>query len=871
MAKIKEIWCMHHSHYDNGYTHPQPLLNALQCDYIEQAIDLCLKTSDYPEESRFCWTCEATYPLQKWLNTADSERVKQFKRLMGEGRISVSALPMHTTPGCSLSEMIYMLRGLDKLRDQLENPITTAINHDVNGQPWPLAQIMLNSGIDFYLTGINMHFGGIPFQRPAAFRWQTADGNHLLSFLGEHYALFSKLFYTYENDTKKMHQGIIDYTKRLEEQGYDQDYVFLTATNPPLGDNNCPDPQLSDLIRRYNDEGHEYRIRFATPEMLRDKILSNGMNQLPVYRGDWTDYWNFGCGSTSRETKTNRCAKQAIQKAEMIECICKSPNAHYDSIKEEAYLNALLFDEHTWGSSKSVTDPLGEDTYSQKIHKINMAYQAADLSSYLLSTQIEQLVDNPYQSDKPEGILVVNTSGTRQNVDLEVPCAYQEQGRHLSAVRANQYIPYHNNRNDTIHYGTIIMEPFSWRKIPFDQLERMKEEKLWLKKEYVIEKNELITPYYRIKFNPDSGRILQIHNISQGWDMLDENSEWSFFEFVRETIHPLYHQQERTTLFPRNTEMESQSISVWNHDWKARREGAKKLLDWHFDEDMETISLVSALEAEGMERLEQTITFSTKTPRIKLKVKLIKHPIDKPEAIYFAFPLHLKEHWECTYDTAGEFVKLDQEQLGKVCRDWVTVDKSVSIYDEEAGVTLACPDAPLVQVGDFNFGKENTEIKRNKNPLLLAWPMNNYWNTNFVADQFGEMEFNYELLPFNKFNTMDAYTEGLAAEKPYVIGAAISCQQEQSGVLLEGIGDILPLYIKPSMKTVEGKQGILIALRNTTDQIENYRFTVPIYQDFQVDEVTVQEKTKQSVRVVDHFAYISLEPRELRLYRILPQ
>ena len=252
-----------------------------------------------------------------------------------------------------------------------------------------------------------------------------------------------------------------------------------------------------------------------------------------------------------------------------------------------------------------------------------------------------------------------------------------------------------------------------------------------------------------------------------------------------------------------------------------------------------------------------------------MNVKLTKEPAKKPEGIYFAFPLNMKEGWECTYDTSGEFVRLDKDQMGKVCRDWITVDKSVSLYDDEKGVTLACPDAPMVQVGDFNFGKESPEIQRNKNPLLLAWPMNNYWDVNFVADQSGALEFSYEISPFNKFNPIDVYEEGLAAEDPYAIGAVVSCREETRGSLLVGSGEILPLYIKPIRKT-DGKRGILLTLKNPTDRINDYSFTVPIYEDFIVDEVTVQEKPKQSIKVLDHLATVTLQPHDLKLYRIMP-
>ncbi|MDF2514422.1 MAG: family 38 glycosyl hydrolase [Herbinix sp.] len=871
MSKIKEIWCMHHSHLDIGYTHPQPLLLELQNDYIDQAIDLCIKTADYPEESRFRWTCEATYPLTRWLETASPDRVNKLKQLIKLGQISVAALPMHTTPGTTAAEMVYMLKDLDRLRDQLDTKITTAINHDVNGQPWPLSQIMLDSGIDFYLTGINIHFGGIPFQRPAAFRWQTPDERELLTFLGEHYSLFSQFFFTNEANTERMHKGITDYVERLENSGYQRDFVFLTATNPPLYDNNCPDLELPDLIRRYNEEQHEQIVRFVTPEMLRDKLMEESIEVLPLHRGDWTDYWNFGCGSTARETKVNRHAKQTIQKAEMIECICESPNRHYDSVKEESCLNALVFDEHTWGASQSVTDPQGDETYSQFIHKIKTAYQAADLSAYLLSTQIERLAGNPHQSNKPEGIIVVNTSGTKQEVELEVPLSYLEDVRQLSAIRSKQYLSYITNPEKTIHYGSLTMEPLSWKKIPFADLDLYKEQSRVNKKPYSLAKEELITPYYRVKFNPETGRIRQICSLEQDWNMLDTKSEWTFFEPVRETIDARHHKQQRSSLFPRDVDLGNKSITVWNHDWKAKREGAVKIVDWRLDQEEEAVSFVWELEVNGMENMLQTVTFSTRTPRIKMKAKFIKKPVTMPESIYFAFPLQLKGNWECCFDTAGEFVRLDKDQLGNVCRDWVTVEKSVSLYDEEKGVILACPDTPMVQIGDFNFGKESREIKRQENPLLLAWPMNNYWDTNFVANQSGAMEFCYELLPFDKFNTSDAYAESMAAEKPYVIGAAVSCEKEESGVLFKGEGDVLPIYVKPAQKTGEGNHGFVVALKNMTDYNQKYTFTIPDVHSFKAEEITVQEKSKAPLPVINQWASINIPPHALKLIRIMQE
>ena len=142
---------------DIGYTHPQPMLLALQQDYLNQAIDLCVKTSDYPEESRFRWTLEATYPLLTWLENASDKDIRLVADLIERGQISITASMMHTTPLSDLEEIIRLL-GSKEIKRNIGCPITSAINHDVNGQPWPFSQVLLDAGIDFYLTGINIHF-----------------------------------------------------------------------------------------------------------------------------------------------------------------------------------------------------------------------------------------------------------------------------------------------------------------------------------------------------------------------------------------------------------------------------------------------------------------------------------------------------------------------------------------------------------------------------------------------------------------------------------------------------------------------------------------------------------------------------------------
>lgn len=850
---IKEILCISHSHLDVGFTHPQSMLLNLQEDYIDQALELCERTADYPEPARFRWTCEASLPVERWLQTAAPEQVAWFRRLVQEGRISITALPMHTTPNATTSQAVEVLQRLDALRAATGSAVTCAISHDVNGQPWTLAPLLLDAGVDFYLTGVNIHMGGVPLPRPRAFYWQTPDGRALPSFAGEHYSLFSQFFFTNENSTEKMHQGVQDYVQRIAATtDWDYDFLVLTATNPPLYDNNNPDWNLPDLIARYNAEGHEQTIRFATPEMLWERIRAAGLDRLQTYRGDWTDYWNFGSGSTARETAINRRAGRLLQISDTLAALTVGDTARDKAVRARAYHHARLFDEHTWDAAESVKQPDREECTAQLITKKSYAYAAADNAAYLLSRQVERLAGNPPQSERLAGVVLANPHPFPVWQEVRVPPAYLQAGRTIAAQRAKDMLPYDRTGREEQALGWAQVPPYSVKTVPFAALQPETAVP-------VRQGDTLQTPFYTVRLEEGSGRIRQITHRETGRELLDETSPWGFFEPVRERVDGTKAPVDRRTIFPRDVDLGNRSISQWVTDWPAVYRGIDEISGAETVCENGNLILTYTLRAFDWTACRQRIIFSVKHDRIRLELDFVKPEDTEPQAVYCALPLKLSAGWQCMFDTADTFVRLDDDQLPTVCRDWVTVDKTVSVFDAGGGVTLACPDAPLVQVGGFGFGRERHRIPRQENPLLLAWLMNNYWDVNFAPSQSGRHILCYELSAFSRFTPQAAYRAGVLAAGGCVQGCAEQADEPAVDTWLTCDSTAAyPVLIRPR---ADGR--VLIGIKNFEDVPARVTLTDPTGQIRAAAVTDLQGHVRQPLLLENGGFTVSLQPNAL--------
>ena len=752
MSKIKTIYICNHAHTDIGFTDYQELALRQHGEFVGQALDLIEATDGYPVEAQYRWTVETTGPFLKYLRQASKGEIERFRHWHEQGRIDIAAMQYNLTPLLNIEQMHRTLYPLRAIRDEFGFKVEAAMQDDVNGVSWLFADLLADLGITFYTAAINPIRGARPKPFPGAFHWEGPSGKKVLAWNGYHY-LFGR---------SQAGLGNWDLVDRLlprwideleSDETYPFDFLYCESTHPVRVDNGPPDARMPDFVRKWNETRTNVQMRFITVTDFGHLLSQNWSHSIDTQRGDWTDHWADGVGSSAYEVAVNRAAHEIVGIGETLESWRRMDGATDWNAQraDQTYESMTLFDEHTWGAYSSVEAPHSLFSQAQWNRKAGFAYTAA-MEGHNAVAKAANALAAPLGTKGPEGIfnlgnldpaeafkasgidevLVFNTLPWERQVIVEEP---EPRGGAAPVGMLDTFFNRRSNWGGPRPYpeirrvaGTIPPMGYAFLSlasgVPASDLR--------------ASGDTIENAHYRVRIDRKTGAIAELFDKAQCHDFAGQYQGWGPGEYIYETVD---HPDDRLAIA--DISFDKPEFFTGHKDTPWRRETATRvtLEDAAIDEGRASITV--KIEAPGVSAASvvYALDADTKSVIIDWSIDKLEHPT--AEAVFIAFPFNLKRA-DFLLDLNGIPSVPNRDQLDGAAKDWYPVGRWASVSDGERNVTVVPLDAPLAHLGGITTGKWNRTLQP-EGPTIMSWALNNHWLVNFKSAQSGRIPLRYRL------------------------------------------------------------------------------------------------------------------------------
>jgi alpha-mannosidase len=760
------VYLLPHSHVDIGYTHLQTEVEQAQWKYLEMALDAAEKTAAYPPGARFKWNVEVLWAVDSYLRQATPEKRRRFIDAVQRGQIGLQALYGNVLTGLCHPEELLRLQGCaQRIAELCGTPITSAMITDVPGCTWGIVPALAHSGVRHFSMGPNniarigrtiAAWGDKPFW------WMGPNGDDraLVWMTGTGY------FRVFQSTG-----WLLDYLGRLAKDGYPYDLVQIRHC---LGDNGAPDVKFSDLVRTWNEMYAYPKLMIATTdEMFRDFEQRYG-ESLPTVRGDFTPYWEDGAASSARETALNRAAAERLLQAETLFAMFQ-PQAHPADAFSRAWRNVILYNEHTWGAHNSVSHPDDPFVHHQWATKQAFALDADRESRQLVEAAMDAR-GAPVAADGDMNVIdVINTTSCfRPHGLVVVPRELSTAGDVVRTTPAGRaVIP-----SQRLTTGELVFRsswpPFAGQRFyitpgaagapaaPAAQADGLTLASAPAGTRHAV----------TVRVDGKTGAIASLQCDGR--------------EYVRPDADPALNDY----------------VYLPGSDLKDRQGSGPVTVTVK-----ERGPLVAALrvesEAPGCRRLTREIRVHAQSHHVEIINTVDKLPVRAKEGVHFGFGFQVPDG-VVRLDVPWGVVRPETDQIPGACKNWFTVQRWVDVSNEDHGITMLTPDAPLVQIGGITAnllgwaGDPRLWLDRlEPSQTVYSWVMNNHWFTNYRAEQEGPTIFRFLLRPHGKFDQRDAMRFALEHCQPLALAPA--CGEPPAAPRLQLSGaDVLVTAFKAS-------------------------------------------------------------------------
>lgn len=781
-VKSWKVYLLPHSHVDIGYTHVQTYVEKYQWQHLENAIEYARNSEGYPGGSQFKWNTEGIWAVESYLKQVSPEKKEQFYEAVQKGWIGLDGFyGNELTALCRPEELMRFLERGQSIGQQIGVPVEAAMISDVPGNTWSMVPVMAQNGIKYFSIGPNPgHRIGSTLKawgdRP--FYWVSPSGEEkVLCWMSSRgYASFHTGLNLTENIRRINSSAIFDYLNELEVKDFPYDMTYLRYN---IGsDNGPPDEKLAGFVKEWNSKYQSPELIIATTAEMFRNFESEYAETIPSVKGDFTPYWEDGAASSALETSINRDNAERLVQAEKIWSMLDPDNYPADEFLE-AWRNVILYDEHTWGSWNSISEPELDFTNQQWKIKQKFALDADRQSKKLLQDALSKI---SYKEKDVKALQVVNTSSWPRTDLVIIPADWDVPGviikdrngaTVLSQKLADGSIAF--LAKDIPPMGSAIYSIHKGRSAASAKIS--------------MSKNSIQNEFVTVEINPVRGSISSLKSITG-------NNE---FELVDSEVNGL-----------------NEYFYIAGRDPSNPLPAAKGKI--HIKEQGPVVnSIVVESDAPGCKNLTREIRLVSGINRVDIINIVDKKNIYEKEGVHFAFPFSVPDG-ETRVDIGWGNYRPEKDQLPGACKNYFTVQRWVDISNQDYGVTWVTNDAPMIEIGQITTDPISYGWIDHLQPSqkIYSYVMNNYWETNYKASQEGKVTFRYSIYPHGRFNAAAATRFGIESSQPLQVIPVKANADVLSPFLRVKPASVIVTMVKP----FDNGKSMLVRLFNSAERPE---------------------------------------------------
>jgi alpha-mannosidase len=707
-----------HIHVDVGYSDYQAKVAAIQARSIDEAMDMTAQHPDY----RF--SLDGKWDLEQFLRTRTDAQQQRAITAIQKDQLYVPAQYANLLTGFPTGEtLIRSLYPSANFSRVHKTPFNYANITDVPSYSWSYASILASAGIHDLAGGSNNYRAPVLLQgrlnEASPMWWEGPDGGKVLLWYSRIYQQMQMLF-GLPPLLSAGHDTLPLFLQMYEHAGYKADATILYGTQV---ENTDLFPQQAELAEKWNALYAYPHLQYSGFKDALDEIQKQFGDGIPTIHGDGGPYWEDGIASDAYYAGMEKWNEGRAPSAEKLATLSSLVNPLLVPDKAELdrmWKNIILMDEHTWDSYNSTTDPASLEAIQQLAVKDQYAVNAAAIADFVTRNTMESIV-NSVPADTGS-LVVFNALNWKRSGAVSVDL---DKGTEIMDASTGKAVPsevlgsgdnYQHIRfqaQDVPAMGYKVFQVRAGATSPPDR---------------ETKQTTLESPYYKVALDAETGAVRSIYDKQLHRELVDQQSPYRFGQYL----------------------YVSGGDKAPNRLLQYSRVYPKADLAIHLAQGGMVVSVkdtpdgwVARLQSKATNTpsISTEIRLSNKEKKIELVEDLDKTSILKREAAYFAFPFAMEQP-QFHYEIQTGVVDPATDMYPGAGLEWFSVQHWVSAQQDGVSGTVMPLDASLVTLGDINRGKWPEQFGKRPG-TIFSYVMNNYWDTNYRAQQGGHFQFHY--------------------------------------------------------------------------------------------------------------------------------